>query len=125
MARVRKKNKMTKQATLKLADKMWRIAIVREHGDRCELCGAVAVDCHHIYFKSSYPFLRFDISNGIPLCRHCHHILHNENRELIENKIIAQRGKEWHEKLLQKAYQGKLAGTATIFYYKKVIEELK
>ena len=45
---------MTKAQARAIANKMWRIAIIKEYGERCEVCGAVAVDCHHFLNKSIY-----------------------------------------------------------------------
>lgn len=49
----------------------WRKAVKRVHGDRCKLCGAQPVECHHIV-KRRYGVLRHDWRNGLPLCAECH-----------------------------------------------------
>ena len=49
----------------------WRKAVMAVHGDRCRLCGAQPVECHHI-IKRRYSVLRHDWRNGIPLCAACH-----------------------------------------------------
>jgi len=53
----------------------------------CENCGAVAVDIHHIVFKSHCG--TDNINNLIALCRNCHIKAHNNkqfNNELKEKK---------------------------------------
>jgi 5-methylcytosine-specific restriction endonuclease McrA len=42
----------------------------------CEVCGAVAVDIHHIRFKSQGGTDK--INNLIALCRHCHDVAHGK-----------------------------------------------
>lgn len=44
----------------------------------CEVCGRVAVDIHHIRFKSQGG--EDKIKNLIALCRHCHDISHGKVR---------------------------------------------
>ena len=46
------------------------------------ICGAVAVDLHHIVFKSKGGADHF--SNLIPLCRSCHELGHS-NKEFNES----------------------------------------
>jgi hypothetical protein len=57
--------------------KQWRMRIYNRDRFSCKLCGVRgnrknAIDAHHIYKFSEYPELRFDINNGITLCRKCH-----------------------------------------------------
>lgn len=42
----------------------------------CEVCSAVAVDVHHVLFKSQGGLDLF--GNLIALCRHCHDISHGK-----------------------------------------------
>ena len=49
----------------------WRKAVKRIHGDRCKLCGAMPVECHHIVHRAK-GVLKHDHRNGLPLCAECH-----------------------------------------------------
>lgn len=51
------------------------------------------VNAHHLYSWKSYPLLRFDIDNGITLCKKCHINFHkkfgygnNTKEQFIEYK---------------------------------------
>ena len=54
----------------------------------CEVCGAVAVDVHHILFKSQGGLDLF--GNLIALCRHCHDISHGKvkGEELTKDTLL-------------------------------------
>ena len=43
-------------------------------GYTCQACEkkGIRVEAHHIKEQSNYPELRFDVNNGITLCRDCH-----------------------------------------------------
>jgi len=57
--------------------RFWRVSVIRRDG-YCKSCGTrTARHAHHIKSASYYPELRFDISNGVTLCRKCHSTLHN------------------------------------------------
>lgn len=59
--------------------KMWRTAIFQRDNYTCRECGArsgkgqaVELHPHHIRQYALYPELRFDVNNGITLCKECH-----------------------------------------------------
>jgi hypothetical protein len=58
--------------------KLWREALIRERGKRCEAEGMGGMACtnviqaHHIYGKETWPRLRYDLENGA-LCCSAHH----------------------------------------------------
>ena len=58
----------------------WREA-VRERDDRtCQVCGETAelsIIAHHKKSVTDYPLLRFELDNGVTLCRSCHMAEHN------------------------------------------------
>ena len=51
----------------------WRLDVLRNGGRKCAECGSVrTLHCHHIKTWDEYPELRFDVSNGMVLCKECH-----------------------------------------------------
>lgn len=66
-------------------DKAWRKAVLRRDNSTCQICGKKNMICvHHKKGWNDYPELRYDVDNGITLCRECHKLLHkNESGEAI------------------------------------------
>lgn len=59
--------------------KMWREAIFKRDDWTCQDCGArsgkgksIELHPHHVKQYATHPELRFDVSNGITLCKECH-----------------------------------------------------
>lgn len=51
----------------------WRSAVFSRDGFRCQKCGSKCdIQAHHIKTWSRNKLLRYDVSNGITLCRKCH-----------------------------------------------------
>lgn len=58
--------------------KAWRKAVFEKDDYTCQLCqrrGGILV-AHHIFRWADYPELRFNISNGMTLCKPCHLVTH-------------------------------------------------
>lgn len=55
--------------------KLWRQAVLKNNKGQCFLCGNMNIDeleCHHIV-KRRHKILRYEVWNGIPVCRYtCH-----------------------------------------------------
>lgn len=57
-----------------LETRVWRKAVFERDGYKCVLCGVNDHDLHvdHIKPFSTFPSLRFEVSNGRTLCQPCH-----------------------------------------------------
>ena len=50
----------------------WQLSVTKRD-KKCNLCGSIKfLQAHHIKSWKLYPKLRYDINNGITLCRTCH-----------------------------------------------------
>lgn len=60
--------------------KDWRKYIFERDHFTCQNCGKYGgkLNAHHIKKFSEYPLLRFDVNNGITLCKSCHIKLHKK-----------------------------------------------
>ena len=52
----------------------WRLKIFKKDDFTCQLCYKLGcyLEAHHIKKWEEYPDLRYEISNGITLCKNCH-----------------------------------------------------
>lgn len=59
--------------------KLWREAIFERDNYTCQKCFLVGVyiEPHHIKSWARYPGLRFELSNGLTLCKECHKLTDN------------------------------------------------
>lgn len=103
------------------ADKLWFQALLK---DNCEICGKIAVQCHHFYRKSTYGHLRYDRENGVSLCKGCHFLAHHQDPKKIEEKIIEIRGQKWYKALQKKSRLKPKPSYQTISYYEEQIKLL-
>jgi hypothetical protein len=60
--------------------KEWANKVYRRDNWQCQLCGIKCqknnIAAHHLKEFSQYPELRFDVDNGITLCKRCHAKIH-------------------------------------------------
>jgi len=65
--------------------RVWRAKVIRRD-KRCQICGSIKNRvAHHINHASYFPEQRFDVNNGVCLCKDCHINFHTNfkrsNRE--------------------------------------------
>lgn len=73
----------------------WRKSVYIRDNYTCQLCKYKKggyLEAHHILKYSKYPKMRFDVNNGITLCKDCHNKTksHEENYEDLFQKIVSQ-----------------------------------
>lgn len=83
-----------KKKIIKDLEKMWHIAVFMREGNRCIVCGKPATDAHHIIRRSQSLALKYDLKNGVPLCRACHFGLHKRDDIRIYKAILEYIGDE-------------------------------
>jgi len=67
--------------------KAWRKKVYVRDGYTCKECGArKRLEAHHIKMWAHFPELRYEVSNGITLCKKCHGKLTGEE-ELHEERL--------------------------------------
>jgi predicted restriction endonuclease len=93
--------------TTKTLDGLWRQAVKKLAGDKCEYCGATRyLNSHHIFGRRNYA-VRWEINNGVSLCAK-HHKFSNqfsahETPTRFKDWIIEKRGQEWYDNLNKQA----------------------
>ena len=56
----------------------WRKAVFERDDYTCQMCGArgCELNAHHIMPFAGHPSLRYEIDNGVTLCKRCHKEVH-------------------------------------------------
>jgi hypothetical protein len=66
----------------------WSRAVYERDGYSCTECGCLRggkLNAHHLKSWAEHPELRFDVANGVTLCRECHAKKHPGRENLIRN----------------------------------------
>lgn len=68
----------------------WRSVVYRRDDWECRICGYKGrkIIAHHLRVWKNFPEERFNIENGITLCRGCHCRLHTTHKDIIDFKVI-------------------------------------
>lgn len=58
----------------------WRKKVFERDGYTCQMCGVKGgvLNAHHIKKYSEFPNLRYDLDNGVTLCKGCHRKVHKK-----------------------------------------------
>ena len=63
--------------------KNWRVSVYKRDDFQCQLCKSKKrLEAHHIKRWAEFPQLRFDVNNGVTLCRGCHRKITNNEQQL-------------------------------------------
>jgi len=83
----KKKNQDAKKIYRQSDIYFWSREVRMSDNYHCVYCNtSKKLSAHHIFPKSKYPELKFNLSNGILLCKKCHDEIHKLND--ITNKTI-------------------------------------
>ena len=78
----------------------WAKKVYNRDKHTCQRCGKMdaPLHAHHIHSFSFFPYLAWDIDNGITLCEKCHHKVHAKKRHdgiyYVKQKSQQNRKKE-------------------------------
>jgi len=100
--------------------RQWKKAVFERDNYTCRKCSTnECLHAHHIKKQKEFPELRFDVCNGLTLCRRCHSYLHGKENCCVRNGVLFKKGEApWnkgknlsaeHCEKLSKAHIGKTA----------------
>lgn len=75
----------------------WRNSVYKRDNYTCQRCFSYGgkLNAHHILYFMKYSIFRFDIDNGITLCKDCHKYLHKvKSKSYIRNKHVEESKKD-------------------------------
>ena len=80
--------------------KNWQQEVYKRDHYSCQVCGNKKnINAHHLFGWKEYPEKRFDINNGITLCKECHILTHKKYgwsslEEMSPDFLIIEKGEE-------------------------------
>ncbi len=119
-------SKLPKLSTVKKKADDLLTPIVKKENPLCLLnspgCTKLTQVAHHHVHKSKSTALRYVMENLIPLCGHCHVVLHH-NESFWASKIIQKKGIEWFNRL--ELIKNRTTVKADVHYFIGHYERLK
>lgn len=76
--------------------KEWRRQVFERDLFKCVICGCKKIEAHHIKSWAKFPGIRYEISNGISVCREHHPIGTRKENEMVELFSIIINKKHQH-----------------------------
>lgn len=83
-----------KKIRLSMEMKLWREVVFKRDDYTCRECGkrGIALEAHHIQPFAYYPDKRFELSNGLTLCKDCHNKTKTKASREKTRQIIEKEG---------------------------------
>ena len=113
-----------------MADQLWSLAVKDDWACRCAVCGRrEKLNSHHL-LPRQHQATRYELMNGVCLCRHCHqfdaNISPHQNAAgwlywLSEHHPAHHR---WYTEQIETGAHRRFNGTTNAVYYCDVIREL-
>ena len=117
------KRKRRRDPLIGICDDLWKQLIILIANNRCERCySPKTLQAHHIYSRT-YWTIRYDLKNGVCLCRKCHIYWAHKNAVEFAFWIKDIRDLEYLE--LRKDAIAKIDMKLNELYLRKKIKELK
>ena len=109
-----------------IADSLWSLAVRADWDDCCAICGAGKCDAHHLVPRQ-HEATRYDIANGIALCRFCHKFNGNYSPHQNAAGFLHWLGFNYPtcSLWLREHFWPKFDGTKNVAYYLDVLRSLR
>jgi len=77
----RKKYKRYIHTTATKKYRKWRMKVFERDNYTCQFCGerGCYLEAHHVKGWAKFPKLRYDVENGVTLCKECHRLTRTQN----------------------------------------------
>ena len=111
------------------ADRLWSLAVKHDWAGRCAICGARGdLNSHHLIPRQHYA-ARYDLRNGICLCRRCHQFCPDRSPHqnapgfMLWLETRQPRAYRWVREQLENGHA--FDGTKSVAYYLEQIQRLR
>ena len=95
------RTKLPKVSTVRTKCDNLLTPLIKAMYPNCLLCRNETQVAHHHVHKSKSSRLRYELDNLIPLCGHCHVVLHN-NESYWASKVVEIKGLSWFQSIDRK-----------------------